>query len=202
MYGEGRQWRYLIGFGLIIVFLFIIIFMIARGGGGNNKVPETQRTLSSYANDNAATVTETIVGPIVADQEHSQVRISVTNQAATVEVLQGFNGTVVSSRSYNNNTASYREFLEALDRAGFTKGNTDKELANDQGFCPTGNRFIYTLTDGSTNVQRFWATSCGGTKTYRGSLGLTQTLFQRQIPDYSNIVNQANANLATNQLLL
>ena len=146
MYGEGRNLRYLIGFGLVIVLLFIVIFMIIRGGGQESDVPETKRTLVSFANESNFTVTQTIVGPITAAQTHDEVEINVTNSAATINAIKGCNGNLVDSRSYPMTTDAFSEFLNALDKAKFTEGNTDKELVNDKGYCSTGQRYILKFT--------------------------------------------------------
>lgn len=188
MYGEDRQWRYFIGFGLVIILLFIIIFIIVNHGG-SNKVPTTQRSLPSYSNDDKASVRLTTVGPIVAEQNHTQTQITVSNSSSTIEISRGYNGNEVASRSYTSSPAAFSEFLQALNKAGYTHGNTDESLANDAGYCPTGSRYIFTLQDGNKTVQRFWATSCGGTKTYRGNLSLTLWLFENQIPDYDTVLN-------------
>ncbi|CAN5192266.1 hypothetical protein BH09PAT3_BH09PAT3_1470 [soil metagenome] len=188
MYGEGKNWRYLIGFGLVIVLLFIVIFMIIRGGNDDSaKVPVTERELTSYVSDPNVTITETVVGPITAAQNHDQVQINVTNSTATIDIIKGYDGNVVNSRSYPITTAAFSEFLSSLEKADFTKGNTDKELADDEGYCPTGQRYIFEVKDGAKSIQRFWTTSCGGTKTYKGDIGLTNRLFNAQIPDYDDL---------------
>lgn len=192
MYGEGRNWRYLIGFGLLIVLLFIIIFMIMRGGNDKPKVPETQRELTSYVTDPNVSITETIIGPITAAQTHDQVDIEVTNSTASIRVSRGYDGNVVSSRDYPVSTEAFSEFLSALDHAGFTEGNTDEKLKNDKGYCAAGQRYIFTIEDGSNTIQRFWTTSCNKTKTYKGNLTLTVNLFRKQIPDYNDLTRDVN----------
>lgn len=186
MYGEGRNLRYLVGLGLVIVLLFVIIFMIVRGGG-DDKVPETRRELTSYVEDTTFTVSETIVGPITSADQHSEIQIQVTNQAATIEVSKGYDGNVVKSNTYPITTNGFAEFLNALDKVGFTKGNTADNLKDDKGYCPTGVRYIFEVRDGSDTIQRFWATSCRGAKSYRGDLPLTLQLFKAQIPDYNQV---------------
>lgn len=194
MYGEGRNYRYIIGFGAVIVLLFLVIFLILRGGGNESKVPESKRTLISYATDDNVTVTETIVGPITAAENHAEVQIRVTNTGSTIDMIKGYDGNVVNSRSYPLTTEGFREFLNALDKAGFTKGNTDKKLANDKGYCPTGQRYIFEIHEGAESIQRFWATSCRVAKTYRGNLGVTNALFRAQIPDYGQLTGDASFN--------
>lgn len=188
MYGEGRNLRYLAGMGVVIALLFLIIFMIVRGGGNDNKVPETKRALTSYVEDTTVTVSETIIGPIVSADKHSEVQISVTNQSAAIEVSKGYDGNVVKSNTFPLTTNGFSEFLSALDKVGFTKGNTADDLKDDKGYCPTGLRYIFEIRDGSDTIQRFWATSCRGAKSYRGDLPLTLQLFERQIPDYDSYV--------------
>lgn len=192
MYGEGRNRRYFIGFGLVIVLLFLVIFMIVRGGGDEAKVPEAKRTLTSYANESNVTVTQTIIGPITAEETHDEVQINVTNSQTTIDVIKGYDGTVVNSAGYPMTTESFREFLNALEKARFTEGDTGEELKNDKGYCPTGQRYIFEIKQGAQQIQRFWATSCRGPKSYKGELGLTNRLFRAQIPDYGELTRDVN----------
>lgn len=194
MYGE-RNWRYLIGIGALIVLLFIVIFLIIRGGGSDSaKVPETKRELASYVTDPNVVITQTTVGPITAAQNHYETRINVTNQQATIELIQGYDGNVIDSRSYPMTQAGFGEFLNSLKVAGYTQGSTDEKLADDSGYCATGQRYIFEVREASKVVQRFWTTSCGDTKTYKGRVSPTLNLFQRQIPDYNSVVQNANLN--------
>ena len=192
MYGEDRNIRLFVGLGLVILLMFVVIFLIINhgsDGGDKGKVAETKKELTSYVNDSDVTVTQSIVGPIRAIQNHNQMEINVTNSSVTANRINGYDGNVVGSLNYPMTNASFSEFLNALNRAGFTSGITDEKLQDDQGFCPTGNRYIYTVREGSKIVQRFWATSCGGTKTYEGNLSLTINLFHAQVPDYSNLMS-------------
>lgn len=194
MYGDGSKWRYLIGFGLVILLLFVIIFMIVRGGGGDDrgKVPETKKTLVSYATNDDVTLTSTLIGPVTAPQNHNEVQIEVTNSQATVNVMNGYDGNIINSRSYPLTTEAFTEFLSALDKAKYTEGDTDEALRNDDGYCATGQRYVFEIREGGNNIQRFWATSCGGTKTFKGNTGAVLELFQNQIPDYNEITDDVS----------
>ena len=191
MFREEGHLRYLIGFIAVIGLLFIIILLIVHHHSGPSTTKQ-QKTLTSYINDPNATVSETVVGPVSASQTHQQYQISVSNQTATMNVMAGYDGSVTSSKTYPMTTASFSELINALNRAGFTEGNTSSTLSNDQGYCPTGERYIFELQDGSSKVQRFWSTSCGGTKTYRGNTDLTTSLFEAQIPDFNDLVNNTD----------
>lgn len=191
MYGEGRNIRYLLGIGIVIVLLFVVIALIMRSGN-DNKVPETKHELTSYVSDPNFSVGETIIGPITAESDHNEIDITVSNSQATIDIIQGYDGNVINSKSYPMTENGYSEFLASLQKAGYSEGDTQADKKNSEGYCPTGDRYIFTAHDNSNTLQQFWATSCGGTKTYRGNLSQTLDLFQAQIPDYSDLVNDLN----------
>lgn len=175
--------RYFVGFIATLGLIILLIVLLFNGGGNKAKVPSTSKTLNSYATTDAE-VSMTIDGPIVADQDHQQIRVVVSNNDATFQHVQGYQGDVINQQSYANNVDAFTNFLFALGRVGFTNGNRSSTLKDERGYCPLGDRYIFELTQDGQTIERFWATSCGGTKTYSGNLDTTITLFQRQIPDY------------------
>jgi hypothetical protein len=78
-----------------------------------------------------------------------------------------------------------------LSIAGFTLGDTSTALDNDTGYCPTGNRYDYRITQDGNSIEHFWSTNCG-TATYKGNPGSTLDLFQAQFPGYNSFVNGLN----------
>ena len=184
--------RYFIGFLITIGLIILLIVLLFTGGGGDNaKKPKNTMALSDYASTDAV-ARLTIDGPIVADQNHQAIRITVGQDDTTYEQIQGYQGTVVKQQSFVNNQEAYSNFLYALGHAGFTKGDNNKDLANEKGYCPTGNRYIFELIDGGNDVERYWATSCSKPKTYKGNLSLTLTLFRAQVPNYNDLTQKLN----------
>ena len=181
--------RYFIGFLITIGLIILLIVLLLGGGGGKSKTIVTPKTLASYATTDAQ-VSLTIDGPVNADQNHQQIQIIVDNGQATFQQIQGYNGQVVSSQSYNNTAASFYSFLRALEFANFTLGNSSSSLSDDRGYCPLGDRYIVELTQDGKNLERYWATSCGGLKTYSGNLVLTVNLFEAQIPNYATLAEK------------
>lgn len=186
--------RYFIGFLVTIGLLIILIVLLLTGGhGGNNPSPVPQKPvttsqLAAYAN--TATVARLVIdGQINANQTHTALRITVGENDVTYEQIQGYQGTVVNKQVYANNQSAYSNFLYAIGRAGFTRGDNDPKLANEKGFCPLGQRYTFELMDGDRDIQRYWGTSCGGSapKTYKGNLDLSITLFQLQVADYQTL---------------
>lgn len=166
-----------------LLWLVVVLFQNVFSSSTSTTNPNTKLSLESYASTNIVAAVY-IDGPVVANQDHNAVRITVDRTQTAIEVIKGYDDQVVSQQVFPNSQASYLEFLSALNRANFLKGKTDPALQNDKGACPFGNRYIYTLTDGSKEILHYWTTNCsGGGGTYGGNASLTRELFIRQIPD-------------------
>jgi hypothetical protein len=183
--------RYFLGF-LVAIGLIILIIFLMFSGGGKPKTLVTPKTLDSYAVDTNAAVQLIIDGSINADQNHAEIQITIGSGAVVYEQIQGYQGTVVNQQSFANNQSAFAVLLHALDYAGFTKGDTAKDLSDERGYCALGDRYIFSLTDNGNDVERYWATSCGNPKTYFGNLNLTLSLFEAQVPNYGQLTNGVN----------
>lgn len=171
---------------LIAIGLLVLIFVIIFKSIGSNGPKQQQIDLNSYANTSAVAQL-TIDGPVNADQTHEQVVITVGNTNTQFQILSGYQGRVLTSKTFDNNEASFAAFLRALNIAGFTKGNADPNLSDPRGYCPDGERYIFQLAQGSDTIEKYWATSCGGQGTYGGSTLQTLDLFQNQVPNYTDL---------------
>lgn len=171
----------LISLGLIILIIFLLFFSPSKN------VPTTSKPLVDYANTGSQ-VRLTIDGPINADQDHQEVQITVNQNIVTYAQLQGYDGSVANEQQFVNSESAYTVFLHALALAGFTEGNTSSALSDERGYCALGDRYIFELIEGGQDLERFWATDCGGTKTYEGNLALTLSLFEAQVPNYQTLV--------------
>jgi len=169
----------LIGFGLIVL-IFVLIFRGFTGGGKSATPAPTPKALTSYASTDAAAQL-TIDGPIVADSAHRSVIITVTQFQTQLDVIQGYQGSVIASQTFANNQDSYRTFLKALDLQGFTKGTATSTNSDPTGTCPQGNRYTYALNQFGAPIVKFWANGCGGGN-FSGNRPLVRWLFQQQIP--------------------
>ncbi|TAH34112.1 hypothetical protein EYC59_03895 [Candidatus Saccharibacteria bacterium] len=171
----------LIGLGMII----LIIVLIVRGFSSTGNQSETTKAvdLTAYATT-TSTASLTVDGPINAEVDHRTTKIFVRSSDVTVDVIQGYNGNVIEHATFPNTANSYDIFLRALQGQGFTQGNTDKELADERGACPSALRYIYALNDGTESVLRFWSTSCSSSQgTFEGNASAVQNLFRVQVPN-------------------
>jgi hypothetical protein len=177
--------RYILGL-LVALGLIILIIFLMFSGSGQPKTQVTPKTLDSYA-DTDAVVQLIIDGPINADQDHQEIQITVDSGTVVYEQIQGYQNTVVNQQSYANNQSAFAVLLHALNIAGFTNGNSSKSLSDERGYCALGDRYIFSLTQDGNDIERYWATSCGSPKTYLGSVPLTLSLFESQVPNYEQL---------------
>lgn len=171
---------FLVALGLIVL-VFVIIIKALTGGK-----PKQQIDLNSYATTDAV-VRMTIDGPVNADSIHHQIQVSVDNSQTEIQIMNGYQGTVKTDKTYDSNQPAFEEFLHALNLAGYTRGNPDPKVSDERGYCPQGSRYVFELLQGGDTIQRYWSTACGGQGTYKGNTTLTRALFQAQIPDFDKL---------------
>ena len=185
--------RYFFGFLVAIGLIILIVILIFSGGGKPSTKAAQPAKLPSYANTDAV-VRMTIDGPITAVQSHNSVQVTVVQNSSTLNLIQGYDGNVIKSKTYPNTLNSYSAFLYSLYYSGYSEGSNAADLSNDVGFCPSGNRYVFELIQNGKDIQRYWTTNCGGStpKSYNGNIGQTINLFQAQIPDYNVLTQGAN----------
>jgi hypothetical protein len=184
--------RYILGFLATIGLIILILILLLRGGGDSASAPKALNLADYARSDSAAHLV--IDGPVVADQNHQQVKIDVDANEVSFTLQNGYDGDVVIQQTYPNNQNAYTNFLLALQHQGFTTGNTDPTMKDERGYCPLGQRKIYSFTDGSDQLMRYWSTGCN-VKTFKGNSDAVTTLFRRQVPDYSKFISQSKLNL-------
>ncbi len=166
-----------VGLIWLIVLLFSSIF-----SSGNQTTPVTSTKLGSYAR--VGTTAQLISdGPVVANQEHRSVRITVESTQSKIELISGYDGSVIRQEVFPNTVESYTVFLRSLDTLGFSKVSKSG-VQDERGQCPLGSRYVYKLTDGNRDVIRGWSSTCG-TGSFGGVRASVRTLFIRQIPPKS-----------------
>lgn len=175
--------RYFTGF-LIAIGLIVLLFVVILRSGGGPK--QKQINLDSYASTGAVAQL-TIDGPITADQTHQAVQIAVNANQTTFQVLQGYEGQVQTTKTFEANQASFSVFLHALNLAGFSQGNNASSVSDDRGYCPGGDRYIFELQQNGSDVFRYWATACGGQGSSKAQVSTVLSLFQAQVPDYDDL---------------
>ncbi len=182
--------RYFLATFAVILLLIFGIILIVRSDSGNRSTGgnDIGTDLNDYADNTSAEVRFTIAGPINANENHQTIRMTVSPRVRTIEVLTGYEGQIATTKSYDNNTNAYSDFLKALTRASFTNERRVARGVDPQAICPLGNRTQYQLIDAGKNVVDLWSASCAE-GTFGGNVSLTTTLFQTQFPDYSQVTS-------------
>lgn len=185
--------RYFFGF-LISIGLVILVFILVLRGFGGKSPQDNKNPLTDYANSDTL-VQMTVDGPIVGDQQHQAYRITIGRSESRIETLQGYQYDAIDTKTYDNNQEGFANFLRALDLAGYTKGiaNADSQSQDERGVCANGDRYIFEIINGTSQIQRFWSTSCGK-GTFKGKSDAVKHLFDRQVPlqDFTQLTTKLN----------
>jgi hypothetical protein len=178
----------LVGLGVVVLIIIVLIKAISGFTGGSG-TSATQVNVGKYS-DSAASASFLVDDAINNDQDHRQLKITVSGTQIEADVIQGYQGTVIDSRTYPNNSVAFDSFLQSLKLLNFAKGSTSSKLGNYTGYCPTGERYIYTFNDGSKDLFSFWSTSCGQ-GTFGGNAAGVRDLFEQQIlaSDFDTLTN-------------
>src|SRR5665213_3485471 len=107
--------RYIIA--VLVVIALIIFGVVLFSGGSKVKTGKTVvKTLPDYANTDAS-VRLTIDGVINGDDAHRAIQITVDKNQRTLNVIQGYQGTVIQTQTFANNEPAFNVFLHALTQA-------------------------------------------------------------------------------------
>jgi len=165
----------LVSIGLVV----LVIVLIVKGITGHASNPAPRIDITKYA-DTPAVATLLIDAPTNVDQDHRQVRITVSNTQNQIDILQGYQGTVIKSQTYSNNSAAFATFLQSVQLLGMPRGISSH--TDYRGYCAAGNRYVYTFNNGQKDLFSYWSTSCSGQGTFKGSPVGVRQQFERQIP--------------------
>ena len=184
--------------GAVVAFILMIVVAIfgvklinkQLKSFNTTSLVSSQLSYSEYQK-NGAKLRFSIVGPVVADENHREVVYEIGQGSRSVKLFKGYNSTLVKEQSLGNNYSAYDAFAKSLYTAGFTNERQSQKDSKYSGECPAGNIYTAELVDADNKVQKsLWRVSCT-TKT--GSLSASyQTLlelFKSQFPDYKNFTS-------------
>jgi hypothetical protein len=179
--------RYLLVFLIAIGLIVLIFVLLLKNFGGSSTPAKPVTPLISYATTNTV-VQMTINGPVVADPAHEAVQVTIGQSQSQITIYQGYQGVILTTKSFQNNEPAYAVFLRALDIAGFSEGNPAPSLEDDRGYCSQGDTYNFEILNGSNQIQNYWTSTCSNDPgTTLGASQLIISLFQAQIPGYSTI---------------
>ena len=180
---------------LIIAALVSVARMVFFSGGddtskttGDQKVnirDEVLRTVDGRG------VRYTVRGPIVADENFRSYQITVTPSSRSMTVYRGYLENPIETKTYDNNTRAYEQFVYALDKADIAKTRDTKE-EDLRGVCANNGRAykFEIMSDGDTK-NSIWTSTCDGSKgTMAANMIQVHQLFANQIPDFTPVFDK------------
>lgn len=180
--------RYILGFLGFLALIILVIILIARGSGRDSSLNVAPAPELAEAASTDARFTLTENGPIVAEEEHYRIRITVSRVGRRVEVIRGYGSNVVAQANFDNSEDSFRAFLSALDRNGYTIESRTR-FESEAGLCSSGRRFVAESNQFDSEFRRWW-TSCSNFKgSFGGASSAVQRLFTDQIPEYRQFIS-------------
>ena len=182
--------RYIFGLLVGVLLLVVVFLLIIRAFGGNS--PKVEVFLPDYAQTETV-VRMTVEGQVNVNQDHRLAKVTIGRSSNTMNLVEGYQGRVLQTKSYASNEAAYTTFLRALQLQGYTEGDDDPKKEDSRGFCPTGKVYTFQIITGDDAVQSFWTTSCGG-GTFKGNTDVIRQLFRAQLPDYFKIIRGTRLN--------
>jgi hypothetical protein len=139
-------------------------------------------------------VTMTVRGPIVADEEFHSYRIDISPGSRTIKTYTGYLENIVASNSLPNSVAAYEQFVYALDKANFSKGIQLEGDRNDvRGVCATGRVYEFSIMNNEEIVKKLWTSTCkGSVGSLRSNVTQLTSLFVNQIPDADKLIKEVS----------
>lgn len=174
-------------FGILAVLLVGLMAVLLVFGGGNDQAVSQTKPPTLLDHATTSVVQYTTYGKLVGENQRRAIRISVSPLERKVEVLAGYDESVVATQTYANTQAAYDNFLVALEGQGYTKSRSSS-ITDPRGVCTEGKRFEYRVVNNGTDITKLWSNSCDKLGTFAGSPTKVQTLFQAQIPEYNTVV--------------
>lgn len=171
-----------------VIFLVILGFLLINRRGSQTATTPSDRVvkLSDYKDNSNAQVQYVIEGPIKANENHRAIQITISPTSRQINVMTGYQGQTLSSKTYENNSDAYGEFLAALTRANFTKVRESAKDVNPVSVCPLASRSHYQIIQNGQYQMDLWSAPCVS-GSFAGNVPLTTSLFQLQIPDYKTM---------------
>jgi hypothetical protein len=180
---------------VIIVIAVAAIVSLARivffSGSSTPAVVDESRTalLSTSA---GRSVSMTVRGPIVADEEFHSYQIDVSPTGRSIKTYTGYLESVVASNSLTNSVAAYEQFVYALDKADLARGIELEGDRNDvRGVCATGRVYEFSILNNEEPIKKLWTSTCkGSTGSLKASVTQLTSLFVNQIPDADTLIKK------------
>jgi len=186
---RGKQIAFIGFLVFLLLAIGLLVFTIDWGGSKAEEERAIKQLVMQELAETPASVTYRRSGPIVANQDHRELVITVSRGEVVARILKGYEGTVIKTERIKNNEASFRAFLAGLEDINFNDSRVYYGERTQEGACPAGRRFTYTLEGAGEYDFETWSTSCNkGTGTFAGSNSQIERMFKAQVPNINDLI--------------
>ena len=196
---NGARFFPLIVIIVIVALVIAAIVSIGRAvfnsGDGNDTEQTSQVDADREALLNTSvgrSVTMTVRGPIVAEEDFTSYRVTASNSERSMNVYKGYLEEQTDGKMFANNTQAYEQFVYALDKANMAKTGSaanDDETKDLRGICARGYVYEFATVSGGNEVKKLWTSTCEGSKgTLSASKDQLSQLFLAQIPGSKDLI--------------
>ena len=190
----------------ILSIITVVTVVNAFMNGGNNNQSQQAGDDSSKEEDKSVkdllsveqnrSVKMAVRGPIVAQENFRSYTVEVSSTYRKLITYKGYLDEVIKEVNLGNNSESYTQFVNALNKANMMKGVAFSGAADDlAGVCATGHLYDFSILKDDNVQKHLWTTTCTGSK---GSLLANnkqlQNLFISQVPGNEQIVRDLGIN--------
>jgi len=175
---------------VLIVIAIAIAALVSAGRAifGGDQTGKTQVDIGRDAlldTSLSHSVRMTVRGAIVADENFRSYQVVIDPSERTLTTFSGYLDQTLDTKEYSNNAKAYEQFVYALDKANFMKGDAFTGVKDDtRGLCATGRVYEFEVLNNNSVVKRLWTTTCKGSAgSLKASTTQLESLFHNQIPD-------------------
>ena len=181
----------------ILSIITVVTVVNAFMNGGNNNQSQQAGDDSSKEEDKSVkdllsveqnrSVKMAVRGPIVAQENFRSYTVEVSPTYRRLITYKGYLDEVIKEVNLGNNSESYTQFVNALNKANMMKGVAFSGA--------TGHLYDFSILKDDNVQKHLWTTTCAGSK---GSLLANnkqlQNLFISQVPGNEQVVRDLGIN--------
>lgn len=185
-----------------IIFLLVVVALIIAAivsiarvfiGSGEPTTPVSDTTTSVLLDtSDSHAVRMTVRGQIVANEDFRTYQVTITPGSRDFTRYKGYLEQPLQTKHYGNNVKAYDEFVHALDKANFAKGEPLTGDANDtRGVCADGVLYEFEIMEGDNTFKQLWTTTCkGSVGSLKASADQLKQLFLAQVPGATQYIGK------------
>lgn len=178
---------------LILVSVLRSVFLSSDDKKPDQNINVIQNSLLNTEADRSVRLV--VRGPIVADEDFSSYRITVSPSSRVAQSFSGYLNELKEEKSLGNNTRAYEEFVHALHLADLDRGVQFEGDRNDiRGVCATGRVYEFSFLKDDKVSSTLWTSTCSGSPgSLKANAEQLTSLFMNQIPDAKSITGNITA---------